>query len=162
MEERSQPGIFPIQFALAGMNAHINHDLPIAVVRTCSLLGTNPEDGSHHEDYQKVDGLLDEAEQSVRQSFESGVALQADRATQAVVDLVGNWSINSARDVAWETALALWRSRSDPGVEDLLMNGLARTVAMASRCLLVVPDREMPGDSLFDRVLRSVQVLLHG
>jgi hypothetical protein len=28
IEERGQPAIEPIQFALAGMNAHINHDLP--------------------------------------------------------------------------------------------------------------------------------------
>ncbi len=162
IDKRSQSGIYPIQFALAGMNAHINHDLPIALVHTCSQLGTNPDDGTHHEDYQKVDALLDAAEQSVRQSFESGVALRADRSTQAVVDLVGNWSINSARDVAWDTAVALWRSRNDPTVEDLLMNGLARTVAMASRCLLVAPGREVASHSMFDRVLRSIEVLLHG
>src|SRR5579863_6509704 len=31
---RNQPSIARIQFALAGMNAHINHDLPLAVVST--------------------------------------------------------------------------------------------------------------------------------
>jgi hypothetical protein len=162
MEARTQPGIYPIQFALAGMNAHINHDLPIALVRTCTELGTAPADGTHHADYQKVDALLDAAEQSVRQSFESGEALQEDRHAQEVLDLVGNWSINSARDVAWDTALALWRSRDDPTVVVLIMGGLARTVAMASRCLLVAPDRDVTGRSLFDRVIRSIEVLLHG
>ena len=67
---RDKAGIEPIQFALAGMNAHINHDLPLAVVATCRQLTTFPTDGSHHADYQKVDGLLDTAEQSVRESFE--------------------------------------------------------------------------------------------
>ncbi|MBV8220281.1 MAG: hypothetical protein JO325_17575 [Solirubrobacterales bacterium] len=33
----------PIQFALAGMAAHINHDLPIAVVATSEELGLAPE-----------------------------------------------------------------------------------------------------------------------
>jgi hypothetical protein len=84
-----------------------------------------------------VDAILDAAEQSIRQSFEEGVALQTDRDAQAVLNLVANWSINSARDVAWDTAMALWMSRSISGVESLLMDGLARTVAMASRCLLV-------------------------
>ncbi len=139
LEVRSNPGIYPIQFALAGMNAHINHDLPIAVVQTCTGLGIAPDQGTHHDDYQKVDGILDAAEQSIRQSFESSVVLEADHRAQMVLDLVGNWSINSARDVAWDTALALWRCRGVATVEDLLMNGLARTVAMASRCLLVVP-----------------------
>jgi hypothetical protein len=122
------------------MNAHINHDLPIALVQTCTDLGTAPDQGTHHEDYQKVDGLLDAAEQSIRQSFESSVALQADRRAQVVLDLVANWSINAARDVAWDTAVALWRCRDVATAEDLLMGGIARTVAMASRCLLVVPD----------------------
>ena len=56
---RGNPGIEPIQFALAGMNAHINHDLPMAVVTTCAELATAPGDGTHHADYQKVDALLD-------------------------------------------------------------------------------------------------------
>ena len=34
-EARSRRGILPIQFALAGMNAHINRDLPLALVSTC-------------------------------------------------------------------------------------------------------------------------------
>jgi Family of unknown function (DUF5995) len=159
---RSQTGIYPIQFAFAGMNAHINHDLPLALVQTCAQLGTAPDDGTHHDDYQKVDTLLDAAEQSVRQSFESGAALKADRHAHMVLNLVGNWSIISARDVAWDTADALWRSRGDATVEELMMNGLARTVAMASRCLLVAPDRTVAGNSVFDRVLRSIEVLLHG
>ncbi len=137
LSSRLDGGIFPIQFALAGMNAHINHDLPIALVQTCTDLGAAPDQGSIHADYQKVDTLLDAADQSVRQSFESSVARQADQRAQAVLNLICNWSINSARDVAWDTALGLWQCRSIATVEGLLMNGLARTVAMASRCLLV-------------------------
>src|SRR6201986_4856046 len=44
----------PIQFALAGMTAPINHDLPVAVVTTCEELGLAPEPGSAgHPDYQR-------------------------------------------------------------------------------------------------------------
>jgi len=135
---RATAGIYDIQFALAGMNAHINYDLPLALVQACKQLDTAPDDGTHHDDYQKVDSLLDAEEQSVRQSFESGAALNADRSVEPVLDLVDNWSINSARDVAWDTAAALWRCRDIATVQDLIMGGLARTVAMASRCLLVV------------------------
>jgi hypothetical protein len=137
LEARTNTGIYPIQFALAGMNAHINHDLPIAVAQTCTDLGSGPLEGSHHADYQKVDALLAAADQSVRQSFESSVVLASDQRAQAVLDLIGNWSINSARDVAWDTALGLWAARPIALVENLMMDALARTVAMASRCLLV-------------------------
>jgi len=134
---RGAPGIEPVQFALAGMNAHINHDLPIAVVTTCSELATAPTDGSHRDDYQKVDGLLDSADQSIRQSFEDPAVQAVDRHVAAVADLIGNWSINSARDVAWDTSVALWDVRDHPTATQLLTGALARTVAMASRCLLV-------------------------
>ena len=45
VELRGAAGIEPIQFALAGMNAHINHDLPVAVATTCTELGTAPSEG---------------------------------------------------------------------------------------------------------------------
>jgi hypothetical protein len=137
LEARADAGIYPIQFALAGMNAHINHDLPIALVQTCVELDTAPEAGSHHADYQKVDALLDGAEQSVRQSFELQAERHDDQRAQAVLNLVCNWSINTARDAAWDTALGLWAARHIAAVEDLIMRGLARSVALASRCLLV-------------------------
>ncbi len=137
LESRDRPGIFPIQFALAGMNAHINHDLPLAIVQTCQDLGGAPDQGTIHDDYQKVDELLDAADQAIRQSFESSAEQQTDRRAEAVLNLIGNWSINSARDVAWDTAVALWDCRGVGPARELLMSGLARTVAMASRCLLV-------------------------
>lgn len=135
---RTNPGIEPIQYALAGMNAHINHDLPMAVIATCTELGTAPTDGSHHDDYQKVDVLLDASEQSVRESFEPRDVRVVDRHVAAVVNVVCNWSMNAARDVAWDTALALWDVRDHAEATALLTGALARTVAMASRELLVV------------------------
>ncbi|HEY5248091.1 MAG TPA: DUF5995 family protein, partial [Dermatophilaceae bacterium] len=135
---RSTPGIEPIQFALAGMNAHINHDLPLAVVRACADLATAPDSGSHHDDYQKVDTLLDAAEQSVRESFEPPDVVVVDQHVAAVANLIGNWSINAARDVAWDTAVALWDVRDFEIATRLLTGALARTVAMASRGLLLV------------------------
>jgi Family of unknown function (DUF5995) len=134
---RSTPGIEPIQFALAGMNAHINHDLPIAVVTTCLDLATTPTEDTHHLDYQRIDTLLDAADQSIRESFESPDELDVDRHVAAVANLVDNWSINTARDVAWDTALGLWEVRDRPLAMRLLTDALARTVAIASRSLLV-------------------------
>ena len=136
-ERRGETGIEPIQFALAGMNAHINHDLPMAVVATCVDLATTPTAGTHLADYQKVDGLLDAAEQSVRQSFESSTELAVDRHLQAVENLVCNWTINSARDLAWGNALLLWELRDDPFLRGLFLGDLAASAALASRLLLV-------------------------
>ena len=136
MEQRAPAGIEPIQFALAGMNAHITHDLPVAVVTTCAELGTEPAAGPHLADFQKVDQLLDAAEQSVRQSFESRPELAVDRHLQAVDNLVACWSINSARDLAWQKSLVLWTLRPEPAASGFFLDGLAAATALASRLLL--------------------------
>jgi hypothetical protein len=137
VDRRSAAGIEPIQFALAGMNAHINHDLPLAVVATCAALGTAPDAGPHYADYQKVDTLLDAAEQAVRESFETDLELAADRHLAAVADLIGNWTINSARDLAWNNCLLLWVLRDDPLARGLFLDSLAAATAAAGRLLLV-------------------------
>jgi Family of unknown function (DUF5995) len=170
LQKRSEKGIYAIQFALAGMNAHINHDLPIALVETCTKLGTSPDDGTHHADYQKVDALLDAAEQSVREAFESGVVLAVDRRARMVLDLADNWSINTARDAAWVNGLALWECRGDEAVKTATADCLARTVAMASRFLLVAPEpvtgpvtqAAAAGLAFCDRIWRSAEGVLRG
>lgn len=137
VEQRANTGIEPVQFALAGMNAHINHDLPLALVATCTALATSPDVGAHFADYQKVDQLLDAAEQALRESFESAPELAVDRHLTAVNNLIANWTINSARDLAWNNCLLLWAVRDDPIASELLAGSLARSAALASRLLLV-------------------------
>ena len=137
VERREDAGIEEIQFALAGMNAHINHDLPIAMVKTCTALATAPEDVPHFTDYQKVDQLLDAAEQAIRQSFENAVELDVDHRLSAVATLTCNWTMNSARDLAWNNTLLLWALRDNSLASDLLLKSLAAATALASRMLLV-------------------------
>lgn len=84
-----------------------------------------------------MDRLLDAAEQSVRQSFESAPELAVDQHLRAVCNLVGSWTITSARDAAWNNCLLLWHIRDVPPARKLLCDGLAATAALASRMLLV-------------------------
>ena len=137
VEQRATAGIEPVQFALAGMNAHINHDLPIAMVSTCAALATAPDAGAHFADYQKVDQLLDGAEQAIRQSFENAPELAVDRHLSAVSTLVANWTITSARDLAWTNCLLMWALRDNPIARPLFLDALAASTAMASQLLLV-------------------------
>ena len=136
-EARHQSGRLPIQFALAGMNAHINHDLPIALVAACRQLGLGPDSAGVYDDYQKVTDLLATAQEKVRQSFLDGIALDVDRDFAGpVANLVGAWSIGRARDAAWVNAGVLWRL---DGVEPLCQNfliTLSSSVGLAGRVLL--------------------------
>ena len=104
---------------------------------TCTVLATSPDAGAHFADYQKVDQLLDAAEQSIRESFESAPELAVDHHLNAVNNLIANWTINSARDLAWNNCLLLWAVRHDPIAHRLLADSLARSAALASRLLLV-------------------------
>jgi Family of unknown function (DUF5995) len=137
LHRRADSGVEPVQFALAGMNTHISHDLPIAIATTCAELSFAPTAAVFRGDYEKVDQILDAAEQSARESFESGDILAADEHLRAVLNLIANWNLNQARDIAWNTALALWEARHLPVAGDLLRASLGRAVAATSQLLLV-------------------------
>src|SRR2546430_11638787 len=45
--------------------------------------------------------------------FRSAV-LAADQHLRSVINLIANWNLNQAREIAWATALALWEARDHP------------------------------------------------
>ena len=129
----------PIQFALAGMAAHINHDLPVAIVSTCAELGLAPEEGSAvHRDYQRVDQLLATVETQVAGWFDAGLIADIEDVTPVKTDeAIAMWSIAAARDVAWAHAQLLWELRHLAPLRDGYLDVLARTTALAARAMLV-------------------------
>ncbi|MEU0932952.1 MULTISPECIES: DUF5995 family protein [unclassified Embleya] len=103
--------IWPIQFALAGMNAHINHDLAVAVVETCAERHTTPDTPPVQEDYDKVNDLLADAEAEVRAEFEIRIVKVATRDAELLKHAVSGFSIAGARKAAWITAQSLWNDK---------------------------------------------------
>ena len=81
--------------------------------------------------------MLDAAEQSIRQSFESAAELAVDRHLAAVANLITTWTITSARDLAWNNTLLLWAVRDDSIARGLFLDTLAASTALASQMLLV-------------------------
>ena len=69
-------GRLPVQYAIAGMNSHIEHDLPVAVVDLCLADGLEP--GDVHADYDAVNAVLSEVESGVRRSFLDTVGREVD------------------------------------------------------------------------------------
>jgi hypothetical protein len=138
VETRSQARE-PIQFALAGMAAHINHDLPIAVVTTCEELGLAPDDDSAiHRDYQRVDGLLATVETQIAGWFDTGLIADIEDVTPEKTDAaIAMWSLAGARDVAWDHAQLLWALRNSGLIRDAYLAALARTTEFAARAILV-------------------------
>jgi hypothetical protein len=135
-ERRHDRAVLPIQFALAGMNTHIGHDLVVAVIQTCRQLGRSPEHAGVHEDYEAVNHLLAASESRVRRSFLTAAGREVDDHLGPLVHLVSSWKIDKARDVAWVNVEALWAIRHSSSLALRYRAALASTVGMASRCLL--------------------------
>ena len=135
-ERRHDRAVLPIQFALAGMNSHIGHDLAVAVIQTCRQLDTSPEQAGVRDDYEAVNQLLAACESRVRRSFLTEAGQQVDAHLGPVVHIVNSWEIDKARDVAWVNVEAMWAIRHVGSLANHYRVALARTVGMASRCLL--------------------------
>ena len=135
-EERATPGLLPIQFALAGMNAHIEHDLPLAVVATCRARHTSPAAAAVRQDYEAVNDVLAAVESGIRRSFLTSIGKRVDKEVGPVVHLVSAWNIDKARDLAWVNVETLWALRSLELLRDRYVGMLGHTVGMGSRVLL--------------------------
>ena len=142
-EERSTPGILDIQYALAGMNAHIEHDLPLAVVATCRSRGVTPRRRSVRQDYESVNDLLAAAESEVRRSFLTEIGQHVDDEMGPLVHLVSAWNIDKARDLAWVSAETIWATRQATKLSSRYVAMLGHTVGLASRCLLTPVGRRL-------------------
>ncbi|MEZ0089899.1 DUF5995 family protein [Streptacidiphilus sp. EB129] len=137
LELRLHPGIMPIQFALSGMNAHIEHDLPMAVVDACEALGCVPDELSV--DFHRVNDVLAQVEEQVRDTLMP--ATEDIRAAEPLVHLMSSWSIDRARDAAWASAVGLWELRDRPTPYAAATDALADATGLVSRCLLTPLDR---------------------
>ncbi len=142
---RHRAAVLPIQFALAGMNAHIEHDLALAVVNSCEARGTDPDDPTVLADYLTINQVLASKEAAIRRSFLDAVGRAADTRLAPVAHLVASWSIEKARDLALLNARTLWELRHTPALQAAYLDGLAHTVGMGSRLLLtpVLGDGDM-------------------
>ncbi len=136
-EDRFEAGIAPVQFALAGMNAHINHDLAIAVCDTCAARGTKPgSDGPEHQDYESVNGLIAKVEEKMKAWMMTGLLQELDLEFGPVDDIVAVWNVERAREAAWVGAEVIWSLPSLPPLRESFEEIDDHTVGFASRALL--------------------------
>lgn len=154
LDGRSARGVAPLQFALAGMSAHINRDLPVALVATCSELGVGLEEGSpQHRDFEQVNALLAEVEAEVKAQYLTGFLRTVDRLIHRVDridDVVAMWDVARARAAAWVNAEALWALRAQPELSTSYLLALDRMVGLTCRGLL------LPADTWLQKLARTL------
>jgi len=155
-EARARKRIAPLQFALAGMNAHINRDLSVALVDVFGELRLElSDDCPEHADFVRVNLLLAKVEERVKDGLTSGWVRALGRILHRYArldDVLAMWNVARARDAAWTNAEALWALRAVPEVAAELLATLDRTVGFAGRGLLTPSDPWL--DSLARRLRR--------
>ena len=97
------------------MNAHINRDLPLAVVRTCEAQALVPRRGSgQHTDFEQINGILERVEIRAIQELATGIIGKVTRGLGRVDDVIAMWNVRKARDAAWTNGEVFWSLRALP------------------------------------------------
>jgi hypothetical protein len=134
---RSQGGVLPVQYALVGANAHLNRDLPVALVTTFLELDREPaRDSVCHSDYQRLGAALEAALGDVRSWLLGPETSAVELAHGQLEDVLEVWSARRAREAAWIAAEVRWALRASPLISRHHLEALDRMVGMANRSLL--------------------------
>jgi hypothetical protein len=105
-EVRHSDRIDRIQFALAGMNAHINHDLSLALLQTDADFNIAPSRRSpERDDFEAVNGLLERVLPEALSNLAVGdIWGQLAQDTGKIGRLLAMWNVRAARNMAWDFA----------------------------------------------------------
>jgi hypothetical protein len=136
-QRRRRPHIARVQFAIAGMNAHINRDLAVAVVRTGEALAQPPRRGGpQHHDFLQINGILERVEVQAIQDLATGIIGDVADLSR-LDDIIAMWKVRKARDAAWTNAEVLWSLRPLPDLQTHYLSTVDRMTGFAARGLLL-------------------------
>jgi hypothetical protein len=136
-QARHEEKVAPLQFALAGMNAHINNDLVLALDRVAQAEHEYPSrDGERYRDFQRVNDVLERVELELRPVLSTGVIGAIDVALGEVDTLLAMWKVRNARDAAWTNGEVAWHLRATPRLRRDYLARLDHMVGFAGRGLL--------------------------
>ena len=134
---RDQTRVARIQFAMAGINAHITHDLPEAIVATSEATGIVPTHGiPEFQDYTSLNSTLEGTVESAKKTLHVRLLGDALPPVSHLEDLIAGWGVSAARDAAWNNAELLWNLRQSPPLSDVFMGTLDGLTTVINKALL--------------------------
>src|SRR5215469_1792981 len=126
-----------IQFALAGVNAHINHDLCMAIVATCRNTGTVPgHETPQYSDYTTVNAPIDALIETAKQALHVRLLGDALPPVSHLEDTIAAWGTGAAREQAWNHGEVLWLLKNMPLIAASYLDGLDGLTGFAGKALL--------------------------
>jgi hypothetical protein len=149
--------------AVLGVNAHINHDLSLALIDTWDKLGApDPDDDRPHADYLVVNEIFYDEIPPLRKGFSTDWQLAID----GFVGPLDDWSqrvlVTVTRARAWEQARRLWLVRDDPDEFEAARLTMDRAASLLGEWLVVMDrfvnetgDLTLGGWRMFRRMFRG-------
>jgi hypothetical protein len=135
-EARERRDIAPLQFAVAGVNAHINRDLCVALAGSLARLGGGAESAGRLADYREINPILEEVQGREKDWLVTGALAGFDHALGRHDDVWTAWSLTRARDNAWINGQLRYHLRSSTFLCQQHLHSLDRLVGLAGRGLL--------------------------
>lgn len=100
--------------AMLGVNAHINHDLALALIATWNETGApEPADVTIHPDYLLVNEIFYQEIPPLRRGFSDEWQMELDRLVGPVDDWSQRMLVTITRARAWDQAREMWLLRHD-------------------------------------------------
>ena len=137
-DSRNEGAIARIQFALAGINAHINHDLSEAIVATCQVTSTTPvHPGANYSDYTALNSTLDALVESAKRTLNVRLPGGTLPPISHLADTIAAWNVSAARESAWQNAQHLFELRALPSFASNFLDMLDGLTTVIGKALLV-------------------------
>lgn len=130
---RDQTGLV-LQHLILGINAHINHDLALAL----GEVGIGADRDARYRDHARVNTILEEATGRLKtqvSTLHAPILQRLDWVAGRINDDITNFSIPRARDHAWGFAIAIEGAKSR-GERALLLRTLDDQAAVMARLVL--------------------------
>jgi Family of unknown function (DUF5995) len=137
-DARAYTSVAPLQFAIAGLNAHVNRDLAQGLCAGWIAAGAEPDPkGPRGQDYRRLNEVIAAALDEVKPWLLTGAVSGLDHVLGTVDDRVAVWSVARAREAAWTHATVLWHLRESSILSAAYATTLDRTAGLAGRLLMV-------------------------
>jgi len=122
--------------AMLGVNAHINHDLSLALIGTWADLGA-PTDDLIHPDYLLVNQIFFEEIPPLRRGFSTRWQLEIDEFVGPLDDWSQRMLVTVTRAHAWDQARRLWSLRHDPEDFEEARRAMDRAASLVAEFAIV-------------------------
>jgi hypothetical protein len=137
-ERRNDHRVAPIQFAMAGLNAHTNHDVPIGLVHACQTTDIDLDsDSPQYRDYMRFTALIKRTTDDVKNWLVTGALADVDETFGDLDDAIAIWSLQRARQAAWTSGEVLWSLRHNDRLTVAYVSVMDRMTGLAGRGLLL-------------------------